>query len=144
MVSYVLDTMVISELRKDSPQQSVMRFLGEIHDAQAFLSVITIGEIADGIGRMPAGARRTMFAGWFLDVRRSFSDRILPVDEEIAEIWGRMSATVHRAGGKLDVADGLIAATALANDLTIATRNVRYFRETGVPTFDPWDGNDED
>lgn len=142
MVSYLLDTVVISELRKDPPRQSVKTFLDEVHDDQIFLSVITIGEIADGIGRMPAGARRTMYEEWFLGIRVSFGDRVLPIDVEVADVWGRLSAAAHRAGGRLDVADGLIAATALANGLTVVTRNVRDFRQTGVRIFDPWASSD--
>ena len=144
MVNYLLDTMVISELRKDPPQPSVIQFLEDVVFAEAFLGVITIGEIADGIGRMPAGARRVAYATWLHDIRELFVDRVLPVSEDVAELWGQLSATVHRSGRKLDVADGLIAATALAHGLTVVTRNVKDFRETGVRITDPWQGSDEE
>jgi len=133
VVSYILDTEVISELRKHPPRQSVIQFLQALDDDQPFLSVITIGEIAEGIGRMPSGARRTMVANWFLHIRMSFADRVLRVDEETAELWGQLSATVHRAGGRLDVADGLIAAAALAHGLTVVTRNTKDSRKPGCP-----------
>ena len=143
MVKVLLDTVVISELTKDSPQLSVIRFLATIGDDDAFLSVMTIGEIADGIDRMPVGARRNRYAQWFREIQQTFTTRILPVDEHIAEEWGRLSASIHRMGGRLEVVDGLMAATALVHHLTVATRNVRDFERTGVPIVDPWLDEDD-
>jgi predicted nucleic acid-binding protein len=143
MVSYVLDTVTLSELRKDPPRESVVRFIDEIPNDRLFLSVITIGEIANGIDRMPFGNRRTAFLEWLREIQMLFSGNILPIDEAIAERWGRIDAAVRRKGGKLDVPDGLIAATAMAHNLTVVTRNVKDFEPTGVPIINPWlDGDD--
>ncbi len=138
MVKYLIDTVVISELIKDPPQQSVIQFLDTIGNQHAFISVMTIGEIVNGIDRMPPGSHRTRYAEWLRETRNTFTAHILPVDEEVAEQWGQLSALVHRTGGKLDVADGLIAATAFVHSLTVVTRNVSDFERTGVPFVNPW------
>lgn len=142
MVRYLLDTVTISELRKDRPAETVIRFLEITADEHLFLSVLTIGEIADGIDRMPVGARRTRLMEWFRDTQVSYADRILPIDGDIAEHWGKLSAIVHRLGRRLQIVDGLIAATALVHDLTVVTRNVKDFDGTGVRIMNPWHNDD--
>lgn len=143
MVNYLLDTVTVSEMRKTPSNASVVRFLDTIESENVFLSVLTIGEMMDGIGRMPIGARRTSFLEWLRETRASFSDRILPVDEEVAEEWGRLRALVHREGGRLQAVDGLIAATAQVHGLTVVTRNVKDFEQTGVALLNPWLDEDD-
>ena len=103
------------------------------------MSVITIGEIANGIELMPLGARRLAYGVWFTELQQSFADRILVIDDGIAHQWGVLAARIKRSGGSLDVPDGLIAATALVHGLTLVTRNVDDFAATGVPIVNPWD-----
>ncbi|HYI24687.1 MAG TPA: type II toxin-antitoxin system VapC family toxin [Thermomicrobiales bacterium] len=143
MVSYVLDTVTISEMRKEPSNASVIRFLETTDNERLFLSVMTIGEIFDGIDRMPFGARRNEFLVWLLDIKESYGERIISVDEAIAERWGQLSALVHRAGGQLKVVDGLIAATAQVHGLTVVTRNAKDFEPTGVPIINPWLDEDD-
>ena len=101
---------------------------------------MTIGEICKGIAVLPVSQRRDWIQDWLdRDVRSWFSGRILPVTEPIAERWGHLAASTRKRGIALAVVDGIIAATALEHDLTIATRNVKDFIGLGVSVFNPWD-----
>ena len=138
-MSYLLDTMVISELSKDAATPPVLRFLRALDADESYISVITIGEIADGINRLPAGRKRMFLEQWFSQTLDAYVGRIIEVNQLIVTRWGTMSATVHRNGGKLEVTDGLIAATAVEHGLTVVTRNVGDFAPTGVDIVNPWD-----
>jgi toxin FitB len=134
---YLLDTVVISELRKPPRQRNrnLVQWFGEVPSQDLFLSVLTIGEIERGLERQrevnPAFAES--LAVWLDIVLSTYADRILAVDIAVARRWGRLS---HQIGNKgLDLA---IAATALEHGLTVATRNVSHFEPTGVPVFDPF------
>ena len=114
-------------------------WLEDADDEQLFLSVITIGEVMEGLTAMPVGKRRSGIQLWINDVLRPwFAGRVLPVDETIAERWGVLAGQRRLQGRPLGVADGLIAATALEHDLTVVTRNVKDFESLGVMVFNPW------
>jgi predicted nucleic acid-binding protein len=132
---YLIDTVVLSELRKRERHPGIVQwFRGKAVDA-LFLSVITIGEIERGILRQ--SVRNPVFAealGTWLDrTVETYGDRILAVDTNVARRWGRLSARAGHGG-----ADILIAATALEHGLTVVTRNLRHFLPTGVPVEDPF------
>jgi len=132
---YLLDTVVISELRKRQPAPEVVTWLSQRIESELFLSVLTIGEIQRGIVRKrPVDP---LFADalsvWLDALLRNYGDRILPVSTEIARLWGDLS---WRA--KNDGADVLIAATALSRGLTVVTRNVRHFEPLGVKVINPF------
>jgi len=137
---FLLDTNVISELLKPEPEAKVVRWIEETDESILFLSVITIGEIRNGIERLAAGRRRGRLESWLkIDLRARFRNRILPVDESVAERWGALSAAAAAAKGKpLPVIDGLLAATAVHHDLMFVTRNVRDVAGTSVSTLNPW------
>ena len=106
---------------------------------QLFLSVVSPGEMIKGLTVLPASKRRRELQRWISETLRPWFDgRILPVTERIAERWGVLAGECHLKGRGLSVADGLIVATALERDLTVATRNVRDFANLGVGIFDPW------
>jgi predicted nucleic acid-binding protein len=89
---------------------------------------------------MADGRRRDALAAWLSnDLPARFADRILPIDQAVAERWGELMADSRRSGVALSVMDGFFAATALAKNLTLATRNVKDFVSLGVPLFNPWD-----
>lgn len=139
MNGFLLDTNVISELIKSEPDSNVLRWINETDETVLFLSVLTLGEIRNGIERLNSGKRRGRLESWLrVDLRLRFQGRILTIDETIAERWGALSATAAKKGRPVPVIDGLLAATALHHDLMLVTSNDRDVSGTGVPTLDPW------
>jgi predicted nucleic acid-binding protein len=133
---YLLDTVVLSELRRRKRNPNVVTWLGSVPASDLFLSTVTIAEIELGIERQktvdPAFAES--LAGWLDTVLRAYEDRILPVTIAIARRWGRLAAQIGHT--ELDLA---IAATALEHGLTVVTRNVSDFTPTGVATLNPFE-----
>lgn len=136
-MSYLVDTNVLSELRKGRRcDPNVFRWFSAIPDEDVFLSVLVIGEIRRGIERIrrrDVGSAKALEA-WLRRLLVGHRDRILSIDEAIAEEWGRLSAP-----DPIPVADGLMAATARVKGLTLATRNVRDVALTGVPVVNPFE-----
>lgn len=135
-MSYLLDTNVISELRKgERADSNVAAWFADIADEEVFLSVLTIGEIRRGIEsvrrRDPDSA--AALDRWLALLSEAHADRILPVDRAIAEEWGRMNTP-----DPLPVVDGLLAATARVLSLTLVTRNIADVEGTGVELLDPF------
>jgi predicted nucleic acid-binding protein len=133
---YLIDTVVLSELRKRRRDPGVVAWFSTQRTADLFLSAVSIGEIERGIPlerrRDPAFADE--LAVWLDRVLQLYADRILPFDLRAARRWGQLSAALGNDG-----ADLMIAATAIEHGLTIVTRNVRHFTPTGVATFDPFE-----
>ena len=135
-MSFLIDTNVISELRKaDRCDARVARWFAGVDDEEIFLSVLTIGEIRRGIGNIHRRDARSAAAlnRWLRRLVESFQDRILIVDRLVAEEWGRLSAP-----NPLPVIDGLLAATAKIHGLSLATRNTKHVARTGVSCFNPF------
>jgi toxin FitB len=138
-MSFVLDTNVISELRKGSNHchQHVWRWFNATSLDEIFLSVIALGEIRKGAEmkrrRDPAAAAN--LDRWLRDLRMIYDKRILPVTEDICDLWGRLAATAH-----VPMTDGLIAATAGHHNMTVVTRNESNFQRCGVDYFNPFTG----
>ncbi len=133
---FLIDTNVISEIRKGSRANPAVRAWFQQHSTNAhFLSVLTLGEIRRGIeqARVRDANKAAVFEKWVSEVITIFEGRILSIGQPEAEIWGRMSLQE-----RLPDADGLIAATALAHGLTVATRNVKDFVRIGVEVVNPW------
>ncbi len=136
-MSYLLDTNVLSELRKGRRcHPAVASWYSTLGEDDVYLSVLVIGEIRLGIERLrrrdPASAR--VIDRWLAAIVSTHADRILPVDREIAEEWGRLASP-----RPLPVVDGLLAATAKIRGLTLATRNLVDVSETGVACVDPFE-----
>ena len=132
---YLLDTDVISELRRRRRNRNVVAWISDVSAADLFLSVVTIGEIELGIARQrvrnPSFAKD--LADWLEVTLRAYEERILPLTVGIARRWGRLAAQLGNK--QLDLA---IAATALEHGLTVVTRNVSDFEPTGVTVLDPF------
>ena len=135
----LLDTCVISEARRSKGHTRVLALLDSIRSEDLFLSVITVGELAKGIALLPGGKRKQLLRNWLLTLERDYAARILPVDGETARTWGELTAAAQRRGKAVSVSDGLIAATAIRHGITVVTRNVSDFRETGAMLINPWD-----
>jgi predicted nucleic acid-binding protein len=136
---FLLDTNVISELIKANPEPKVTRWIENTDETLLYLSVLTLGEIRKGISFLPQSRRRVALEAWLdRDLSLRFSDRILPVDKQVADRWGRIAGSAAARKSPLPVIDGMFAATAQHHNLTLVTRNVRDIAATGVPIFDPW------
>ena len=138
MRGFLLDTNVPSELTYPQPDLRVERWLEEADNRQLFFSVISIAEICKGIAKLPESKKRSELQSWLDSTLRPwFAGRILPVTEVIAERMGRWAGEGEAKGRKINIADGLIAATALEHDLTVVTRNIRDFASFGVAILSP-------
>jgi len=139
-VSYLIDTNVLSELRRKQPDSHVVNWFAGRAAQSLFLSVLTLGEIRKGIERDDANtdaARRRDQNDWLeQDLPTFFLGRILSVDATVADQWGHLQAL---AGGTLPAIDSLLAATALQHHLTLVTRNVKDFADLGIDIINPWD-----
>lgn len=136
----LLDTCVLSELRRPQRDPGVVAAIAAQTDEDLFLSVLTVGEVSKGIGLLADGPKRRGLESWLADLRRQFSDRLLGVNAETAEIWGLAWARASKRGVVVPAIDGLLAAQALQHGLAVATRNEDHFRETGALVFNPWSG----
>lgn len=139
-MNLLLDTNVLSEVQRPAPSPKVLAWLDTIDEDRAFISVASIAELRRGIALLEDGRRRSALAAWLADdLPARFGERVLPIDHAVVERWGDLMAQSRRSGVALSVMDGFFAATALANDLTLATRNVKDFAAFGVPLLNPWD-----
>ncbi len=132
----MIDTNVLSELRRKSPDAGVLAWFTQRPPATLYLSVLTLGEIRKGIETVSDEVRRQALIDWLeTDLPTFFTGRMLPVDEAVADRWGRLVAA---AGRPLPAIDSLLAATALEHDLVLVTRNVKDFAGLPVQIFNPW------
>ena len=135
-MSFLIDTDVISELRKrNRVDEGVEQWFSSVEDTELFLSVLTVGEIRRGIESIRRRDRdRALALGrWLHALVTQFESRLLAVDRNVAEEWGRLNVAAT-----LPVVDGLLAATARVHSLTLVTRNTRDVSRTGVPCFNPF------
>ncbi|HWV24117.1 MAG TPA: type II toxin-antitoxin system VapC family toxin [Thermomicrobiales bacterium] len=139
MRRYLLDTVAVSELEKENPNERVIRYLLTLPNSRTFISAITIGEIQRGITRLPSSKRRLKLESFLERVIEDFSASILPIDTEVGLRWGQLYARCQARGVNLASSDSLIAATALHHGMHIVTRNAKDFEPTGVLIINPWD-----
>lgn len=132
---YLLDTNVVSELRRPKPHGAVLAWIADIPSENLRLSALTVGEIQAGIEltREQDPAKAQVLEQWLDEVEMSFA--VLPMDAEVFRVWARLK---HRRSDTL-VEDAMIAATALVHGLTVATRNVRDFEGFGVALINPFE-----
>ncbi len=134
-MSYLVDTVVLSELRKKNRSESVVEWFRSARGVDIFLSVVTIGEIERGIIQQQQINLKFSqdLTEWLDGILLHYADRILPITVNIARRWGEISARIGNSG-----VDILIASTALEHGLSVVTRNERHFAPTGVPVINPF------
>ncbi len=135
-MTYLLDTNVVSELRKRRPDPHVLAWYGGIASADLFISVLTVGEIRLGIERLRRKdtTQADLLEQWLRGLQVTYADHIVDVDTGIAEQWGRLNVP-----DPLPVMDGLLAASAKARGWTLVTRNIADLARSGVPIVNPFD-----
>jgi toxin FitB len=135
-VSFLLDTNVISEARKRSPDSNVRAWLASVPEPDLYLSVLVVGEIRQGIERLRRRdpGQAAPYDTWLSALVHGFADRLVPVTAEACEEWGRLNVP-----DPLPVVDGLMAATAKVSGWTFVTRNVADHARTGVRLLNPFD-----
>ena len=135
-MSYLIDTNVLSELRRKSPDPGVVTWFSQRPPATLHLSVLTLGEIRKGIEGVGDEVRKQSLIDWLeTDLPTFFTGRILDVNGAVADRWGRLVAATGRP---LPTIDSLLAATALEHDLVLVTRNTKDFAGLPVEVFNPW------
>lgn len=135
----LLDTCVVSELARPAPDPGILAWLDSVNDDALRLSVLTLGEIKKGADLLEDGPRKVRVEAWLDELRATFADRILPVDEAVALRWGAISAASRQAGRVRPPIDSLLAATAVCHQLKLVTRNVADFEGTGAVIVNPWE-----
>lgn len=135
-MSYLLDTNVVSEVRKLSPNPGVATWFAEADSVDLHLSVLVVGEVRQGVERLRIrgdAKQAAIFEGWLEVLETEFGDRLLPVTTAVAERWGALNAN-----RPLPVVDGLLAATAAVHDLTLVTRDESLVDVPDVRVINPW------
>jgi predicted nucleic acid-binding protein len=138
-VSFLLDTIVISEWVKRRPDPGVIAWVADVDEDRVFLSVVTLAELRYGIARLADGGRRRRLDAWLRDeLPLRFEGRLLSVDEAIADRWGEVVARREAAGRPIGVMDAFIAATANVHALKLVTRNKSDFESAANEIVNPW------
>lgn len=135
-MSYLIDTNVLSELRRKTPDAKVVAWMRQRRPDSLYLSVLTLGELRKGIESLPEGEMRLQLQDWLEnDLPVFFSGRVLGIDEAVAQRWGRLQAEMRRP---IPAIDSLLAAQALHAGLKLVTRNEKDFTFPGLDVINPW------
>lgn len=137
MTAFLLDTNVVSEMLKPAPDARVTEFLRTRHD-RLWLSVVVLYELEYGVHLLPAGRRRLRLATQVAGIVASHEGRILPVSRRAAQRAARLRARARCSGRPAQMADALIAGTAEAESLVVATRNTEHFAPFDIESINPW------
>lgn len=138
-MKYLLDTCVLSELVKKTPDSKVVKWISGIDENNLFISVLTIGEIHQGVEKIPLGKKKAKLHKWVThDLQDRFQNRILDFDLATASFWGQLQAQSELQGTPMPAIDGQIAATGIFNNLTVVTRNTSDMKVSGISLHNPW------
>jgi len=137
-LKYLLDTCLISELIKPTPNKKVIKWLNDIPSTALFLSAITIGEIRKGLTKLPSSKKKETLTAWLNTLLRDYKERIFSIDLIVAENWGIIQGNAEKAGMPMSSIDSLIAATAHTHNLTLITRNEDDFVPSQISILNPW------
>lgn len=135
----ILDTNVVSEPWKPTPDPNVLAWLDAQPAERLYLSAVTVAEIRFGLATMPDSKRRALFEGRFeQEIVPAFAGRVLPFDLDATRAYAALMARARSIGRAVGMADGYIAAIAITRNMSVATRDRTPFEIAGVPTYDPW------
>ncbi len=135
-MSYLIDTNVLSELRRKQPNPAVVAWVQARPASTLYLSVLTLGELRKGIATLGEGAKQQALNDWLeVELPQFFTGRVLQIDVAVADRWGSLMA---QAGRPMPAIDSLLAATALVHGLQMVTRNQKDFDYPGLQTINPW------
>ena len=135
-MSYLIDTNVLSELRRKLPHPGVSAWFAQRPASSLYMSVLTLGELRKGIDGLKDEDRKLALSDWLhTELSMFFLGRVLSIDEQVADRWGQLVAA---AGRPLPAIDSLLAATALVHGLTLVTRNAKDFEGLGLAVINPW------
>ena len=137
-MKFLLDTNAVSEPLQQRPDPAYLRWINAPDTDDLALSVLTLGELRKGAGLLGDGARRSRIEAWLSDVIVQFHGRVLDVDLSVANAWAEIAVRHRRQGRVVGAVDELLAATALVHDLTLVTRNLRHFGDSGCKLICPW------
>ena len=137
-MTYLLDTCVLSEFMKKSPDRRILSFMASLSEKDTFISAVSIGEIRKGIALLGRTKRATFLKNWLNELQRRYQGRIRAFNVTVAEQWGDRVAAAQKKGLPRPVLDSLIAATAAVDDMTLITRNVSDMQHMGVRLLNPF------
>ena len=138
-MKYLLDTCFVSDIIKAQPNDGVMSWLSHQAEEALYLSVVTLGEVQADVSKLSDSPRKIQLASWLSnELIQRFSGRILPIDADVALVWGIKRGEAAAHGVVLPFADSQLAATAIARGLTVVTRNTSDLERCGALTLDPW------
>jgi predicted nucleic acid-binding protein len=134
-MNYLVDANVLSEATRPAPDPKVVDWLSA-HERDLVVDSIVLGELYLGVLALPAGSRRTRLEQWFDALSKTVM--CLPWDAAVSRQWAKLVVALKKKGKPVPILDGMIAATALEHGLTVATRNMGDFKQTGVKVVDPF------
>ncbi len=137
-MSYLLDTNVLSEAQRKTPNQKVISWLSSQEATNSYISVLSLGEIEAGISYLGETKKAIELRSWFEILQESFYERVLLLDSKTLLTWGKLKAETRRNGHNVPIIDSLLAATAITHKLILVTRNTDDFIYSGVTVLNPW------
>ena len=138
-MNYLLDTCLISELAKSKPNRKVVDWVLSENETSFYVSVLTFGELHKGVEKLPESKKKEELRIWIEDtLKNRFQNRIIGIDMRVSILWGKIQCGAEQKGKPMPAIDALIAATGIAHDLTVVTRNVPDMEQSGVKLFNPW------
>jgi toxin FitB len=138
-MNYLLDTCLISELAKSKPDEKVVDWVLSENETSFYVSVLTFGELHKGVEKLPDSKKKEELQVWIEDeLKNRFQNRIIGIDMRVSILWGKIQCFAEKKGKPMPAIDSLIAATGIAYELTVVTRNVTDMEQSGVKLLNPW------
>ncbi|VAX27286.1 hypothetical protein MNBD_NITROSPIRAE01-1928 [hydrothermal vent metagenome] len=138
-MKYLLDTCVISELAKTSPNKKVISWTIRNNEADFYLSTLTFGELYKGISKLPPSKKKASLQQWVdEDLKERFKNRTIDINLRVVKVWGEIQGQSELKGRPMPAIDGLIAATGLVYNLVVVTRNISDMTQSEASLLNPW------